>query len=136
MAGCGADCGASSAAGNTGVAGRAARTIIAGRMPTFPNRGCTAWYSPMHKPVNPLGGKLSTGKPYAGDPPVRFGGRRDRGNRSFLPLFFKRPSGPNGPHRQPSLETQELWLGDDRVSIHSTTLLIVGELGWRERRSQ
>src|SRR3989337_807088 len=91
MAGCGADCGASSAAGNTGVAGRAARTIIAGRMPTFPNRGCTAWYSPMHKPVNPLGGKLSTGKPYAGEPPVRFGGRRDRGNRSFLPLFLIRP---------------------------------------------
>src|SRR3990167_8516047 len=93
MAGCGADCGASSAAGNTGVAGRAARTIIAGRMPTFPNRGCTAWYSPMHKPVNPLGGKLSTGKPYAGEPPVRFGGRRDRGNRSFLHLFLIRPSG-------------------------------------------
>jgi hypothetical protein len=38
----------------------------------------------MRWPVNPLRGEPSTGKPCAGDPPARFGGRGDR-TQSVLP---------------------------------------------------
>lgn len=39
----------------------------------------------MLPPVSPYDGDPPTGEPDAGDPPVRFGGREDRLNRSSLP---------------------------------------------------
>ena len=60
--------------------GRGSRgsTICAGPMPSLPNRGCSSLPQPMQWPVNPLGGEPPTGEPYAGDPPVRFGGGSGR----------------------------------------------------------
>src|ERR1035441_8960220 len=47
-------------------------------------KGCTACKRPMFATFNPLRGKLSTGKPDAGNPPVWFGGRGGR-NQSVVP---------------------------------------------------
>ena len=72
-------------AGNVGV--DEDTTIIAGQMPTLLNVGCLVWSQPMKRSVNPLDGELPTGEPYAGDPPVRFGGGRIwEINQIFLPL--------------------------------------------------
>ena len=57
-----------------------------GPTPTLPRTGCSPWPQPMRWPANPLAGEPLTGEPYAGKPLVRFGGGRDRDNRSFLPL--------------------------------------------------
>jgi len=40
----------------------------------------------MSDSANPWRGEPPTGEPDAGEPHVRFGGRGDRNNRSFLPL--------------------------------------------------
>ena len=61
------------------------KTIYAGPMPTLRDMDCFPWPRPMQKPANPLAGKPPTGEPYAGDPPVRFGGRGGR-QRLSLPL--------------------------------------------------
>src|SRR5208282_6527785 len=58
--------------------------IDVGPIPSSTNKGCTACKRPMSVTFNPLVGKLSTGKPDAGNPPVRFGGRGGR-NQSAVP---------------------------------------------------
>ena len=89
MPGCGCGCGVScaSAGGNQGVSVGA--TIAAGPMPSLPSKGSTLWATftlGNVTYVNPGLGEPPTGEPYAGDPPVRFGGR---GKLTLsLPLSF------------------------------------------------
>jgi len=52
--------------------------------PRLPDGAVCGW---LCDPV-PVRGKSSSGKPDAGKPPVRFGGRGTEINRSFLPLSF------------------------------------------------
>ena len=57
--------------------------VKGGKTPSLPSRGSLVCLRLMRRCVNPQGGEPPTGEPYAGDPPVRFGGR---GAKALLPL--------------------------------------------------
>jgi len=64
----------------------AARTISVGRIVSSIKMGSIVCSKPIWISLNPPRGKLSTGEPDAGNPPVRFGGRGPQINAASLPL--------------------------------------------------